>query len=96
MVFDRDFVGERTDFEIIAQKTGDYSLVFKNYVHKDSLVTVSYDVEPGFSIGSFLWIGLKITGPKKNIAMITILLIVGVLIVLGIIVLSKRRNLTPK
>ena len=86
MVFDRDFVGERTDFEVIAQETGDYSLVFKNYVHRDSVVTVSYDVESGFSIGSFLWIGLNII----------ILLIVAVLIVLGIIVLLKRKKLISK
>lgn len=86
MVFDRDFVGEGTDFEIIAQETGDYSLVFKNYVHRDSVVNVSYDVESGLSLGPFLWIGSNLI----------ILLIVAVLIVLGIIVLLKRRKLTPK
>jgi len=82
MVFDRDFVSEGTDFEIIAQEIGEYTLVFKNYVHCDSVVTVSYEVESGLSIGPFLWIGVDLI----------IMLIVAVVIIVGIIVLLRRRK----
>ena len=82
MVFDRDFVSEGTDFEIIAQEIGEYKLVFKNYVHFDSVVTVSYDIESGLSIGSFLWIGVDL---------IIMLIAVGV-ITLGILVLFRRKT----
>jgi hypothetical protein len=82
MVFDRNFVSEGTDFEIIAQEIGGYTLVFKNYVHCDSVVTVSYDIESGLFIGPFLWIGVDLI----------IILIVAGLIALGIIVLLRRKT----